>query len=274
MLTHIPHVMGYWKDRMKIADICLQSMVNNARSSHQELYTYDLVVYDQGSCIEWKTRLRQLRDSGYIDTLIENQHNIGKCHAFHQVFNMLDSKYVVYTDDDVLFYPGWLNTQMDLLKCHDKVGLVTGWPVISRFHHYEKMHDNMTRGGKHKLEKDRIEDHWIELDAMGRGITMEYYLSADESKRDMKTITLKTESDEYTAWAVGHHMQFIAERQAIVDALPPCKLQLMGRMRDLDYALQENGVWSLATYVPTCRHMGNVMDNAIVNECIDMGVVL
>lgn len=270
MITHIPHLAGYHKDRLRIADLALQSMLTNSRSPTKDLYAFDTLIYDQGSCEEWRSRLYSLQRSGYINTVVFNDNNVGKCHALHKIMGMVDSEYIAYSDDDVLFYKEWLFKQMDLLKSHDKVALVTGWPVISRFHHYNKMRENMEKDGVVPYV-DRIEDRWIELDAMGRGLPMANYLEAPEAQRSMFKVDI---TDELTAWAVGHHMQFIGKRKILQEALPKCQMRLMGRMREMDYNLVDAGYWSLATEEPTCRHMGNVMDNTIVDETLDMELVL
>ena len=48
----------------------------------------------------------------------------------------------------------------------------------------------------------------------------------------------------------------------------------MGVMREWDVAMDSGGVIQLATEIRTCRHMGNVLDNSIVNDAIDMELVI
>jgi hypothetical protein len=47
------------------------------------------------------------------------------------MFNASPGEIIAYSDDDVLFLPGWLDEHLKLLETYPKVGLVTGFYIRS-----------------------------------------------------------------------------------------------------------------------------------------------
>lgn len=275
-ISYIPNLLGYYKDHMKISELCFNSMTTNATSENR---LYDFVVLDQGSCVEWRQRLISWANSGVIDDLILLNDNIGKLEALRKLFSYVKSSIFGYTDDDVLFYPDWLDTQMKLLQTFKGAKLVTGSPIITRFKWYPKMHRNLKKDKDIELEALHWTDYprdWMEDDALCRGIPMERYVEICENavEGEIVPVKVKDTTSEAEAWAVGHHMQFLGDREVLKRFLPTPKKALMGFMRDWDVALDNAGATQLATIDRTCRHMGNVLDNSIVDDAIGMELVL
>ncbi len=112
---------------------------------------------------------------------------------------------------------------------------------------------------------------WVEDDALGRGIPFDRYLRMLKNNEEKPHIVT---FDEIEAWAVGHHMQFTAHREEVMKYLPDPTNKLMGMMKEWDNAMDHAGILQLATFERTCRHMGNVIDQSIVNDAIEMELVL
>lgn len=272
MITHIPHLAGYYKDQVRITELSLQSMIKNAG----EGLVFDVLVFDQNSCIEWQSRLYSFLDSGYIDNIYFSGHNIGKLAAFHKINGMVDSEIVAFTDDDVLFYPDWLVSSLDLID-NFPADLVTGSPILTRFKWYEKQLEHLKQIDTYKVEKLSWEDYpkdWLEDDALGRGLTIEGYVDIIRNAKEGQIEPYKVFRGELGGWAVGHHMQFTAVRKHVFRHLPIPGRELMGVMREWDVTMDTEGVIQLATEIRTCRHMGNVLDNSIVNDAIKMELVI
>jgi len=272
MITHIPHLAGYYKDRMAITELSLNSMITNA-SEHRE---FDITILDQNSCSEWKSRLASWQESGWITNVIFLGHNVGKLEGLRTLFNAVSSEIVGYTDDDVLFFPEWLDKQVEVLQGFPCCGLVTGSPVLTKFKFYPVGQATMRSGDPAfstrvgEIGKD-YPMRWLEDDCLCRGMTVETYLQIVKDE-EIKPLIVKWGDTE--AWAVGHHMQLIAKRKTVMEYLPKPTRKFMGMMREWDVAMDNAGVIQLATLDRTCRHMGNVMDQSIVNDTIGMGLVL
>ena len=61
-IVHIPDTKGFWKDSLKILDICISSIYHNTSQD------FDLHIFDNGSCDEVK---EYLIEKNKIETYIE-----------------------------------------------------------------------------------------------------------------------------------------------------------------------------------------------------------
>ena len=129
MLTHIPNKSGYHKDRIKVVKLSIESMFNNTKKSQLK---HRIFIWDNGSCVEWRSSLNVLLNEGKINQIMFSP-NIGKCEAIKRAFFIIDTPYVMYSDDDVLFYPNCLDKEFELLENIPNVVLVGGSPIKSMF---------------------------------------------------------------------------------------------------------------------------------------------
>ncbi len=270
MITHIPHVAGYYKDRMALAELSLNSMITNAGDSR----IFDVVILDQNSCSEWKQKLASWHQSGWITNVHFMGYNRGKLEGLRFLFNSVQSEVIGYTDDDVLFFSDWLNQQILLLGI-PACELVTGSPVLTKFKFYGVGQEAMKDSPSFDVSLGKIGKEypmkWLEDDGICRGIPPEEYLKI---VKDEEVKPLIIEWQGVKAWAVGHHMQFLARRKEVKKYLPKPTNRLMGMMREWDVAMDNAGILQLATFDRTCRHMGNVMDQDIINDAMEMELVL
>lgn len=270
MITHIPHVAGYYKDRMNITELSLNSMITNAGENR----IFDVVVLDQNSCSEWKQKLAGWHQSGWITNVHFMGYNMGKLEGLRFLFNSVQSEIIGFTDDDVLFFKGWLDKQVEVLGI-PACELVTGSPVLTKFKFYPVGQEVMKDSPSFDVCTGKVGKEypykWLEDDGICRGFTPDQYLKIVEDE-DVKPLIV----DYYgtKAWAVGHHMQLLAYREIVMKYLPEPANKLMGMMREWDIAMDDAGILQLATFDRTCRHMGNVMDQSIVNDAIEMEITL
>ena len=64
VLTYIPEQAGYYRHRLDVLRMCLESILTNTATP------YDLMVFDNGSSAEVVDYLRGLHASGSIDFLL------------------------------------------------------------------------------------------------------------------------------------------------------------------------------------------------------------
>lgn len=270
MITHIPHVAGYYKDRMNITELSLNSMITNAGDDR----VFDVVVLDQNSCSEWKQKLASWHQSGWITNVHFMGYNMGKLEGLRFLFNSVQSEIIGFTDDDVLFYPDWLVHQTEVLEI-PACELVTGSPVLTKFKFYEVGQEAMKDSPSFDVSTGEVGKEypmkWLEDDGICRGLPPDEYLKIVEDE-EVKPLIVNYYGT--WAWAVGHHMQFLAHRKEVMKYLPEPTNRLMGMMREWDVAMDDAGILQLATFDRTCRHMGNVMDQDIVNDAMEMELVL
>src|SRR3990172_1485112 len=122
VITHLPDLEdGYHKTRFGVLKRSLASLINNIKLSPNE---YDIMIWDNASCDEVREWLQRWVCNRFLSR------NIGKINALKSVMRMLlPDTILAYGDDDIEYFPNWLQPQLDILTTYPNVGMVTGWPV-------------------------------------------------------------------------------------------------------------------------------------------------
>lgn len=267
LLTYLPHLEGYFRSRFDILKLSLASLFTNTS------LPYDLLVFDNGSCASVVEYLTRLKSEGRIDFLLLSGTNIGKIGAFRLLFGAAPGDVVAYADDDIFYYPGWLEAHLEILDTYPKVGMVSGSPVRdaadrARSSLYRFIDEN--RGGLSVSQERRIPDTW-EIDwAVSVGRDPQAYL---ESTLDQPDLILNFRGVE--AFGSASHFQFVAPKEVICRAIPDeWSGRLMGDMIRLDEAVDGLGYLRLSTVERTTRHLGNTISPDLVEEARSVGLQL
>ncbi len=265
MLTYIPHLDGYFRDRLEVLRLSLASL-----RQHTSL-PYDLFVFDNGSCAEVVDTLRRLRDGGDIQYLLLSDKNIGKIGALKVMFNATPGELVAYSDDDILFYPGWLEAHLDILEKFPEAGMVSGAPVRNASKHAMQTlqrFENEAARVMTVVHERRIPDEWERDWAVSTGRDPNQHL--EETKNELDTV-VKIEGVEAIAGA--NHFQFVAPKEVMIRALPnEWSGKLMGHMVELDEAVDVLGYLRLSTEQRFTRHIGNAISEDLASEVQAMGL--
>jgi len=273
VLTYIPDLSGYFKQRLDILQLTLTSLQKNTN------VPFDLMVFDNGSCGEVVKYLQEQQHNGVINFLLLAKENIGKIGALRIMFNAVPGEIVAYSDDDIFFYPGWLEAQLQILEAFPNVGMVSGIPVRNASKHanhsLEKLLQQPPPQISVSLER-RIPDQW-EIDwAQSTGRDPKKHIESTQNEKDIVLKTKKNNSDR-TIEAIGsaNHFQFIAPKNVITRALPTVwRGNLMGSMLEMDEAVDALGYLRLATVDRFTRHIGNVLSGEVVDEARTFGINL
>jgi glycosyltransferase involved in cell wall biosynthesis len=262
MLTYLPNQAGYFAERLAVTRLSLDSLIANTPEPH------DLIVFDNGSSPELVDYLRQLRDRGAIDYLILSSRNIGKISALQVIFQAAPGEIVAYSDDDVLFLPGWLEAHLKIMEAYPKVGLVTGFYIRSHLRYAMQSIEAFAQqpgvGVKRgMLIPEALEQHYIEN--MGR--TAESYQQEVSGLEDIEF----TYQGLTSLASAGHH-QFVTPRQLMLDILPGWDSNLMGRMVELENRIDQRGYLRLSTVTPVTRLLGNVISPENAAEASRLGL--
>ncbi|MBN1537172.1 MAG: glycosyltransferase family 2 protein [Anaerolineales bacterium] len=259
MLTYIPHLEGYFRDRFEVLKLSLASLHRNTS------LPYDLFIFDNGSCPQVVDYLNQLQHNGDIQYLLLSAKNIGKIGALKVIFNAIPGELAAYSDDDILFYPGWLEAHLDILEKFPQVGMVSGVPVRNASKHAMQTLDRFRNEGTHGLtvvSERRIPDDWEWDWAVSTGRDPGQHL--ESTKNELDTVV---KIDDLEAIAGANHFQFVAPKDVIVEALPNnWSGKLMGHMVELDEAVDNLGYLRLSTVQRVTRHIGNTISEELVNE--------
>ena len=263
VLTYLPDTIAYYENRFDVTRLCIESLIANTPEP------YDLLVFDNGSNPQLVDYLRGLRDAGDIDYLILAGQNIGKIGALQLIARFAPGEIIAYTDDDIFFLPGWLETHLKIIDTFPDVGMVTGFYI--RPHMSYGNESAIKFAGQPDVNVQRgllIPKDWEQqyIDNMGR--TWEKY---NEEIAGLEDVALTYKGVE-TLVSAGHH-QFVTPRKVLQEALPQGWTgNLMGQMRDLDSAVDRSGYLRLTTRQPVTRLIGNVVSPEMAAEASQYGI--
>ena len=255
-ITHLPTFVGYHEQRFDVVRICLESMRRFAGKTDYEIY-----IWDNGSCEPFRIWLMDEYKPEYL-TL---SRNVGKTNAMRAVFSSFPPDTIVaMSDDDILYYPGWLDKQIEILNHFDAV-LVSGYPVRTSFRWgIEKTVKRCQEMGT--VETGRfLSDEWERDFAISIGRDPAYHKQCTEYDIDYR-VTYNGK----TAYCTGHHCQFIARAGRILPAIGWSN-HALEEMRSFDIAVDQIGL-RLCTTERLTRYIGNVLDREIAVEIKKLGL--
>ncbi len=253
VLTYIPNEDGYYSRRLAVLSASLLSL---ARST--PLGSVDVLVFDNASCQAVVDRLKELESAGIITFLLRSNVNIGKANAWRVMFNTAPGEVIAYSDDDVLFYPGWLEASMSLLERFPEVGMVSALPVGQQFRYgnscltsYQARHPDVVVRRGHFLP-----EAWHRDFAASIGYTTERDAAV---RKHAEEIVLERQGAR--AYATATHFQFLGLKATLLEGLAPeweTRLLCSGE-KDFDERIDALGYVRLSTEGRYVRHLGNVI---------------
>ena len=265
VLTYIPHLDGYFQNRLEILQLTLSSL--EARTDQP----YDLLVFDNGSTNQVVDYLQELKDRGFIRYLVLSSENIGKIGAFELLLNAAPGEYIAYADDDIYFYPGWLEAHMRVMESFPQAGMVSGAPVRDASERASKSLSNLIDKNDPSIKvsyERRIPEEWESDWALSVGRDPEAHL--EKTKRHQDIIL---ERNGVEAFGSASHFQFLSPKKVIIDALPQIwSGKLMGEMNELDEAVDQLGYLRLSTVDRYTRHLGNTISPDLASQARQLGI--
>jgi glycosyltransferase involved in cell wall biosynthesis len=249
VVISIPLLSGYWAESLEILRLSLSSFLLSTDPESS-----DLLVFDNGSCEEVVSYLRQLADQGNISFLVQCAQNIGKVAAWNFIISAAPGEYLAYADSDVYFEPGWLEKEMAVIHAFPRVGMVSGQPPAQQFGDVAWA----TSRWQQAIPGVRVERGWFMTEdqvvdwGMSLGAEPVPFL---ERCRSMEQVRLT--SGGVSAYPVAGHFQFLSRLSTLRSVLPLAAEALVGKESVLDKALEESGYLRLSVTQPVVRHLGN-----------------
>lgn len=246
VITHLPNLDGYHKDRLNVVKCSLETMRANAGMDN-----FQVLVWDNGSCDALTYWLKR----SYKPDFLITAPNVGKSSARASIVRMLPPKTIIgVADDDMFYYPDWLPAHIKLLTVYPHVGTVSGWPVRTqfRFHNFTTL--EWAKRAAH-VERGRFISEQEDKDfcvSIGR----DYDWHIKQTKKDEDILI---DFRGVKAYATGHHCQWIGYAGALADCVA-YTYRAMDRERPFEKAIDQAGLLRLNTYKRYTRHIGNVLD--------------
>lgn len=249
VITYIPFLGGYYAESLEVLKVCLGSIWQNTD------LPYDLLVFDNASCLEVRHFLLEAHEQGKIQFLWLSDKNIGKAGAWNVIFGGAAGEIIAYTDSDVYFYPGWLSALVSTLERFPNAGMITGMPLWSPLEYADQTVEWAQKQAEVELQEGRFlawEDYWRHSCSLGK--TEAEARQHFESRQDT---CLVYQGQRYYVGA--GHFQFVARKQALQEVIPLPSERPMGQVRALDIALNAKGYLRLSTPDWWVQHLGNTL---------------
>jgi hypothetical protein len=240
VLTHLPNMDGYHAERLNIVQHSLWSM------SHESSY---IIVWDNGSCYDFRKWL----ESYPADRVILSD-NIGTTNAVKSVLSSLPPDTIVaVADDDVEYFPNWLQSQIDILTTFPNVGAVSGCPSRIGAEMAVESTLNWAQGNA-KIESSRFISDEEEMDfATSIGKRWE-----DHHEEVKHIADIRVTYNGVSALVGAKHWQYVCYAGRIAPLMQWTN-EAMPRLRLFDRAIDDTGLLRLSTVRRYTRHMGNVL---------------
>jgi glycosyltransferase involved in cell wall biosynthesis len=245
----IPFLSGYYEQSLDV----LKAVVESLHATREVNHPYDVMVFDNRSCVEVRDYLKQAADDGKIQYLVLSDTNIGKIGAWNYMFGAAQGKYVVFSDGDVLFRPGWLSASLELFESFPNVGMVTARPLPTPMEYSTATLDWARSQVAGTLEVGHFLD-WDVYWEHGRSLGLE---EPEKREEIAPTDMYRIQYDGRQAYVGAAHFQFMALADVLRKVIPLPSEQPMRGERKLDIAFNEMGYLRLAILAPLVVHLGN-----------------
>ncbi|MCB2213802.1 glycosyltransferase family 2 protein [bacterium] len=267
VLVYAPHQAGYFKDRLDVTRMTIESILANTQEP------FDLLVFDNGSCPEMVRYLQSLYESGKIDYLVQSKRNIGKLNALRIIFDSAPGEIVAYTDDDVFHLPGWLEEHLKIIDTYPNVGAVTGFYIRQRV--AMSSDSTLTFAAQPEIDTEQgllMPRKWEEEYLVNSGRSWERYESEVAGIEDIIVTYNGLE-----AWVSAHHFQMVCPKAVVQEVLAEMlpegwSGEVMGRMVEMDDRMDEKGYLRLCTRQQTMRLMGNAISEEVAELARQSGL--
>lgn len=240
LVTYSPDHL-YYKGRREIVDLCIRSMLAGAHASRE------LIIWDNGSTPEYKEFLKSFHPAVFVES-----ENVGGYNARRAMLGIARGRYACITDDDVLFSREWFKEQMEIL--HNFPGHVaTGIPRNCRAEV-----EPIVRGMENvKLYRGMIlPPRWYtELIQAG-------FIHSPNQSRFKDYII---ERGNIRGWLVKMDTQILGRRDFLSVFHDHYEEKTIANSGGICERMSEAGVLQIATLQRTAWHIGNVIDQSVLD---------
>lgn len=257
MVIFIPELTGYYSSMLEVIKLSIHSLINTVPT------TSKITLVDNGSCKEVQDYLYDLFKENKIDSLQLLTQNIGKIDALIGAARASREPIITLTDCDILFKPNWVFETVTIFNAFKNVASVSPIPSRRSFNYFTCSTQEAILKKKIKLEFETIEENFDEFNLFLESINWE-----KESK--INNLWPIVESNNIKA-IVGSDHQIVTVRRDILFNNSPkepsfIKVGSESEQNYIDLAIDSSGGLRLATYNFYALHMGNTMENWMLEK--------
>jgi hypothetical protein len=249
----IPFLSGYFEQSLEVLKTAIESLDATREPEHP----YDVMLFDNHSCAEVRAYLREACDQGKIQYLVFSDTNIGKIGAWNYMFGAAQGKYIVFSDGDVGFRPGWLTATLAIFKSFPNVGMVTARPLPASLEFSSATIDWAKKQNPEALEVGYFLPYKVFIEhgrSLGKGE------GKTKFSEYVRVNMYRLNYGGIKAYAGAAHFQFTARAEVLKQIMPLESEQPMRGERSLDIAINNLGLLRLMTENALVWHMGNRVD--------------
>jgi hypothetical protein len=170
------------------------------------------------------------------------------------MFGAAQGEYVVFSDSDILYRPGWLAASLELFRTYPDVGMVTARPYRDSSGYSEATFEwARAQGSDFTLEEGCLLD-WDTFWEHARSIGTPESKAREEYPH---CIDYRLTYRGKAAYIGASHFQFMSRRVLLQKVVPLPSKQPMRGERELDIAVNKMGYLRLTTPESFVLHMGN-----------------
>ncbi len=187
------------------------------------------------------------------------------------MFHAAPGEVVAYSDDDILFYPGWLEAQLRILDSFPRTGMVSGIPVRQEFRDCDTNAIAAYVAAVPEISVKRghfIPNEWAREFAVSFGKDP----SRCDTTPDYEEVILNHHG--VSAYATAVHFQYVAPKAVILQALSTnFESRLMREpVRAVDQRIEALGYARLSTTSRYVRHIGNLVSPELTPDLQTLGL--
>ena len=258
IITYVPNQTGYFAESLQIIKIEIASLRQNTSED------FDLYVFDNASCPDVQNELIKLNQRGVIDGLMLSHHNIGKIGAMNWLMASMKNEWIMYSDSDFFFRPGWLEESMKLADAFPEAGMITAQPNIydqleGKSKIFESLNLSILQIDQEKLDPAAVEEYCAGIGATGE--MRQKFLEMKSTVITHKPTGTKAIFGACTAQFMG--------RSSIFDKVFPLPSDfIIAREEDNNIVrkIEAMGWLEISTMQPYVVHMGNHLDETLQRE--------
>lgn len=258
-ITFAPFLEGFFKEAIEVIDVHLQSI---RLSTDKDV---DLLVFDNGSCVELTEYLTDQHRAGFIDWLILSKQNLGKTGALNWIFSAMPNEYLVFTDSDVLFRAGWLQRSLEIFDSFERVGIVSAQPAFfDGIPGIAETADRMSRMENIQMSQEEPFPDALAEYCIGIGASDDVRHRLSENQLDVAT----NPNTRVRAIVGTTHMQFMLRKELARKLVPLPVTRALDPNDDFEInrRMEALGYLQLSLPDPLVYHMGNTLQGRHITE--------